>query len=73
MITLQGYLYEVIRKELQKVKDANKAPFFASGNDVMSRIKKDVDETIDELVEDGLIVKSQNINGIPLYSITERK
>lgn len=70
---LQPYIYEIIKTETQKLEDAHKGPLFITDRKVLDQIKKDLDETINELVEDGLLVKSENINGIPLYKIKERK
>ena len=71
MIILQPYIYEIIRNEIQKLEDSHKKPLYITDKNILDHVRNDVYETIEELVQDGLIKKSENINGIPLYKIKE--
>lgn len=73
MIMLQSYIYEIIKNETQKLVDSQKGPLYITDRKVFDQFKNDFEETINEMVEDGLIERSANINGIPLFKIKERK
>lgn len=71
MIMLQAYLYEVIREEIEKCRQAHKAPVVASERAVFSRIHADLLDTIAEMEADGLITHHENINGIRMFRQVE--
>ena len=73
MIMLQSYIYEIIKNETQKLVDSQKGPLYVTDRKVFDQFKNDFEETINEMVEDGLIERSTNVNGIPLFKIKERK
>lgn len=64
---LQAYLYEVIREEIEKCRQARKAPVVASEHTIFARIRKDMNDTIAEMEADGLIAHHHNINGIRMF------
>lgn len=64
---LHPYLYEIIHDQVQKRIEDKKFPYVAIENDVRAKVMSDIADSIDEMAVDGLIVKSENINGIGLY------
>lgn len=64
---LQPYVYQVIREIIEKRKADMKVPVVAIRHEVHNMIIADVMTTINELEAAGLIVHSQNVNGIELY------
>lgn len=73
MKLLQSYLYGLIKKEVQRMEEENRAPFFANKRELLKIVNNDIDESMIELEKDGLIKISSNINGITLYKLIERK
>ncbi len=69
----QPYIYNIIKEELQRVKESHTVPVVASHRVILERIHKDINQAIELLITDGLITRSMNINQIPLYGISERK
>lgn len=67
MIILQPYIYEIVRKLVQKRIDERKFPFIATTNDIVSLVTKDVKETLKEMEQDGLITHNENINGVMMF------
>lgn len=70
---LHPYLYEIVHDLVQQRMNDRKAPFVAIETDVRTRVMSDVSEAIDEMVQDGLIARSRNINGIGLYRTLKDK
>lgn len=64
---LHPYLYEIIHDQVQKRIEDKKFPYVAIENDVRAKVMSDIANSIEEMAVDGLIAKSENINGIGLY------
>lgn len=67
MIILQPYLYEIVHDLVQQRVADKKFPYVAIANDVKAKVLSDVSTALDEMVQDGLLARSSNINGIGLY------
>lgn len=64
---LHPYLYEIVHDIVQKRISDKKFPYVATGNDVKSKVLEDVTKSLDEMEAEGLLSRSNNINGIGLY------
>ncbi len=64
---LHPYLYEIVHDLIQQRVADKKFPYVAIANDVKAKVLSDVSTALDEMVQDGLLVRSSNINGIGLY------
>ena len=51
----------------------NQFPYVAIANDVKAKVMSDVSKALDEMVQDGLLARSNNINGIGLYRTLKEK
>lgn len=70
---LHPYLYEIVHDLVQQRVDDKKFPYVAIANDVKAKVLSDVFTTLDEMVQDGLLARSSNINGIGLYRTLKDK
>lgn len=64
---LQPYLYGIVRRLAKEREDAHLFPFVAIENDIIKTMREDIRATLQELVDEKLLSKSQNINGIGLF------
>lgn len=70
---LHPYLYEIVHDLVQQRVSDRKFPYVAIANDVKAKVMFDVSTALDEMVQDGLLVRSSNINGIGLYRTLKEK
>ncbi len=70
---LHPYLYEIVHDLVQQRVADKKFPYVAIANDVKAKVLSDVSTTLDEMVQDGLLARSSNINGIGLYRTLKDK
>ena len=70
---LHPYLFEKIHDLVKERVDSHKFPFVAIENDVMAQIRADIKQSLVEMEQDGLIKRSENINGIGLYRPLKEK
>ncbi len=73
MIMLQPYLYEIIRKLVQKRHDDHVCPYVASEREVFFQVHRDIEATLIEMEEDGLISHYENVNGIKMFREIEKE
>lgn len=64
---LHPYLYEIIHDQVKKRIDEKKFPYVAIETEIKAKIMSDIATSLDEMVAEGLITRSENINGIGLY------
>lgn len=70
---LHPYLYEIVHDLVQQRIADKKFPYVAIANDVKAKVMLDVSKALDEMVQDGLLARSSNINGIGLYRTLKDK
>lgn len=70
---LHPYLYEIIHDLVQKRVNDKVFPYVAIANDVKATVMKDVEIALDEMENEQLIARSENINGIALYRPLKQK
>lgn len=70
---LHPYLYEIVHDLVQQRVADKKIPYVAIANDVKAKVLSDVSTALDEMVQDGLLARSSNINGIGLYRALKEK
>lgn len=70
---LHPYLYEIIHDQVQKRMADKKFPYVAIANEVQSAVINDVKIALEEMANDGLISRSENINGIGLFRPLKQK
>lgn len=70
---LHPYLYEIIHDQVQKRVTDKKYPYVAIINDLMAAVRSDITVALEEMVNDGLISRSENINGIGLFRPLKQK
>lgn len=70
---LHPYLYEIVHDLVQQRISEKKFPYVAIANDVKAKVLSDVNCALDEMVNDGLISRQSNINGIGLYRTLKNK
>lgn len=70
---LHPYLYEIVHDLVQQRVADKKFPYVAIANDVKAKVMSDVSIAIDEMIHDGLLARSSNINGIGLYRTLKEK
>lgn len=70
---LHPYLYEIVHDLVQQRVADNKFPYVAIANDVKAKVMYDVSIALDEMIHDGLLARSSNINGIGLYRTLKEK
>lgn len=70
---LHPYLYEIVHDLVQQRVADKKFPYVAIANDVKAKVMSDVSTAIDEMIHDGLLARSSNINGIGLYRTLKDK
>nr|DAU91937.1 MAG TPA: hypothetical protein [Caudoviricetes sp.] len=70
---LHPYLYEIVHDLVQQRVADKKFPYVAIANDVKAKVLSDVSTALDEMVQDGLLARSSNINGIGLYRTLKDK
>lgn len=73
MMYLHPYLYEIVHDLVQQRVADKKFPYVATANDVKAKVMLDVSTALDEMVQDGLLARSSNINGIGLYRTLKEK
>lgn len=73
MMYLHPYLYEIVHDLVQQRVADKKFPYVATANDVKAKVMFDVSTALDEMVQDGLLARSSNINGIGLYRTLKEK
>ena len=64
---LHPYLYEIIHDLVAERMEQKRIPCVAIENDIYHRIRADVEASLKEMKADGLINRSENINGIGLF------
>lgn len=64
---LHPYLYEIVHDLVQQRVAEKKCPYVAIANDIRTKVISDVSLALDEMVQDRLLARSSNINGIGLY------
>ena len=70
---LHPYLYEIVHDLVQqRVADKN-FPFVAIATDVKAKVLSDVSTALDEMVQECLLARSSNVNGIGLYRTLKEK
>lgn len=65
---LQPLLYSVVRKLHDKRVADKKFPYVATQTEICKEVGKAVVEILDEMVEDGILLRSENVNGIKMYA-----
>ena len=70
---LHPYLYEIVHDLIQQRVADKKFPYVAIANDVKAKVMSDVSKALDEMVQDGLLARSNIINGIGLYRTLKEK
>lgn len=70
---LQPYIYEIIRWLVKGRKDNDSFPHVATEMELFKQIRTDVNETIAEMEQDGLITHHENINGIRMFRQLKEK
>ena len=70
---LHPHLYEIVHDLVQQRVADKKFPYVAITNDVKAKVMSDVSIALDEMIHDGLLARSSNINGIGLYRTLKEK
>lgn len=66
---LEPILYGIVRNLWQQQWDAHKHPCVAKAPDIYVELRKLSDSILEQMVSDGILVRSQNVNGIQMYAI----
>lgn len=64
---LHPFLYEIIHNLVAERMKQKKFPYVAIENDIFHRIRAEIERSLEEMKADGLISRSENINGIGLF------
>lgn len=64
---LHPYLYKIIHDKVQSRIRNRVSPYVAIANEVKAAVMEDVSVALEEMEADGLITRSENVNGIALY------
>lgn len=70
---LHPYLYEIVHDLVQQRVADKKFPFVAIATDVKAKVLSDVSTALDEMVQECLLARSSNVNGIGLYRTLKEK
>lgn len=65
---LQSAIYAAVRSLHKERADKKLFPYVATEKDVKSAISKLVSGTLSEMVQDGILQCSQNLNGIRMFT-----
>lgn len=72
MSDLKSYVYGLIKNEVKRVEESNRAPLVATHRAIMDQVQCDINDAINNLKADRLINESINLNRMPLYSLTSK-
>ncbi len=73
MKLLHPYLYQIIHDLVKKRITDKKFPYVTTANEVKAKVMSDVTTALSEMEEEGLIIHSENVNGIALYRPLKEK
>lgn len=65
---LQPLLYGIIKKYHDSRKDRHIFPEIATSNEIFHDVRIEVDKALADMVEDGIISRKENVNGIAMYA-----
>lgn len=64
---LQSVIYSIIRKGYNKRKEDCVFPYVTREMDIIQEVSANIKEVLDEMVKDGIIKRTSNINGLRMY------
>lgn len=65
---LQPFAYSLVRRFFDKRKEKKIFPYVVSEREIAVEVGRIVADTLEEMVADGLLKQTSNVNGIKLYA-----
>lgn len=65
---LQPLLYGIIKKYHDSRKDKHIFPEIATSNEIYHDVRIEIDKALANMVEDGIILRRENVNGMGMYA-----